>query len=113
MPAIRQAPYVASDTNKWMFFRKLWVDMEVGVGLNGLSTTTGVSPKVILDWSDDGGNAWSNEIHCDLGKLGNRTARVIFRRLGRSRSRIFRVTVTDPVKRVFIAADVDVDEGIS
>jgi hypothetical protein len=113
LPCFRQSPYVASDTNKLMFFNKLWVDMEVGVGINGLSTTIGTNPKVVLDWSDDGGNTWSNEVHCDLGKIGERKARAVFRRLGRSRSRTFRLAVSDPVKRVFIAADVEATEGVS
>jgi hypothetical protein len=111
LPAFRQSPYVASEDNKWMFFRKLWVDMEVGVGLNG--TGIGSDPQLALDWSDDGGNIWSNQLFCDLGKIGARTARAVFRRLGRSRSRTFRLTITDPVKRVFIAADVEADEGRS
>lgn len=111
LPCFRQAPYVASDTNKWLFFRKLWVDMEVGVGLNG--TVQGSAPQVVLDWSDDGGNVWKNQMFGDLGAIGKRHTRVIFRRLGRSRSRTFRLTITDPVKRVFIAADADADEGLS
>lgn len=113
LPAYRQSPYVASDTNKWMFFRKLWVDMEVGVGITGVPGATGVDPQVVLAWSDDGGNTWSNDMLCSLGAIGNRRARAVFRRLGKSRSRTFRLTITDPVKRVFIAGDVEVDEGVS
>lgn len=110
IPAIRQTPYIAS-TNLMMFFHKLWIDMEVGVGLNG--TGYGSDPEVMLQWSDDGGNTWSNQVTAKLGKLGERLARVNFRRLGKSRARVFRVTITDPVKRVFIDADVEATAGTS
>lgn len=109
IPAIRQTPYIAS-TNLMMFFHKLWIDMEVGVGL---VSGSGSDPEVMLDWSDDGGNTWSNEVRAKLGKIGERLARVNFRRLGKSRSRVFRVTITDPVKRVFIDADVEATPGTS
>lgn len=109
IPAIRQTPYMASDNNL-LFFNRLWIDMEVGVGtING----QGSDPEVMLDWSNDGGNTWSNELRAKMGKLGERMARVMFRRLGKSRFRVFRLTITDPVKRVLINADVDVTVGMS
>ena len=107
IPAIRQTPYIASGNN-WVFFSQLWVDMEVGVGT---VSGQGSDPEVMLDWSNDGGNTWSNELKSKMGKLGARMARVIFRRLGKSRSRVFRLTITDPVKRVLIDADIDVIVG--
>ena len=46
-----------------------------------------------------------------MGAIGQTKARVIWRRLGRSRDRIFRVAITDPVKVVFMGAAVSVDTG--
>lgn len=109
IPAIRQTPYAAAN-NEWMFFNRLWIDMEVGVGT---VTGQGSDPEVMLSWSDDGGNTWPIEVRSKMGKLGERMSRVIFRRLGKSRSRVFRVTITDPVKRVLINADVTVGVGKS
>jgi len=109
IPAIRQTPYMANDNN-WVFFSRLWVDMEVGVGtISG----QGSDPEVMLDWSNDGGNTWSNELRAKMGKLGERMAQVVFRRLGKSRARVFRLTITDPVKRVLINADIEVTSGKS
>lgn len=113
LPAIRQCPHVASPDNTNQFFHKLWVDMETGVGLNG--TGQGSDPQVMLTWSDDGGHAFpaGNERWAAAGKIGARKARVNFRRLGKSRDRVFRVTVTDPVKRIFIGAGVETSPGIN
>lgn len=111
--AIRQCPHIASPDNTNQFFHKLWIDMETGVGLNGVAQ--GVDPQVMLTWSDDGGHAFPacNERWATAGKIGSRKTRVNFRRLGKSRDRVFRVTVTDPVKRIFIAAGVEVSQGMN
>jgi hypothetical protein len=109
LPAIRQVPHAASADNCWQFFHKLWVDMETGIGLNG--TVQGSDPQLALSWSDDGGHSFGTEMFASLGKIGARKARVNFRRLGRSRDRVFRVVLTDPVKRVFLGAGVEMTEG--
>jgi hypothetical protein len=67
----------------------------------------GVNPRIMLQWSDDGGYTWSNEYWVSVGKQGQYRALVNFCRLGMSRDRVFRVTVTDPVKWVFVGATID------
>lgn len=73
---------------------------------NGVGTITGQgsNPQVMLDWSDDGGRTWSNELWRPLGKSGefNRTAR--WNRLGQSRDRVYRYKISDPVRRTLIQA---------
>jgi hypothetical protein len=108
--AIRQTPHQAVG-NSQQFFHKIWLDMEVGVGLNG--AVYGSNPEAVLDWSDDGGISFGHQVSAPLGKLGERLTRVNFRRLGTARDRVWRVTIVDPVKRAFIASGVDVTEGIS
>ena len=68
-------------------------------------------PNLILDWSDDGGQSFGNRLTVPLGKVGERTSRAIFRRLGKSRDRVWRATLTDPVKRIFIGAGIDFTVG--
>jgi hypothetical protein len=109
LPAIRQVPHAASEDNCWQFFHKLWIDMETGVGLNG--TVQGSDPQLMVSWSDDGGHTFGTEILIPAGKIGERRRRAIARRCGRSRDRVFRVSITDPVKRVFIGAGVEMSEG--
>ncbi len=109
LPAIRQTPHL-SQGGLWQFFSRLWVDMEVGVGnVSG----SGVDPQVMLQWSDDGGRTWSNEYWTSAGKLGEYRTRAIWNRLGKARDRVWRVTVTDPVKRIFINGHVDFTVGTS
>jgi len=72
---------------------KLEVMFEGGVGLVG-----GDDPQAVLCWSDDGGKTWSNQLWVGIGKIGKYTNRAIWRRLGASERRIYRIMVTDPVK---------------
>jgi len=73
---------------------------------NGIGTSIGQgsNPQVMLDWSDDGGRTWSNELWRPLGKSGefNRAAR--WNRLGQSRDRVYRYKISDPVRRTLIQA---------
>jgi len=52
---------------------------------------------VLLRWSDDGGHTWSNYYEQGLGLTGNYLKRAIWRRLGRSRNRIYEISCDDPV----------------
>lgn len=113
IPRIRTCPHIADKNYNWVFYHSLHVDMQTGVGLDGPLAAQGTDPQAMLQWSDDGGHSWSNELWTGIGKIGERTRRVKWRRLGRSRDRVFRVTVTDPVKVVFIGASVVTTVGKS
>lgn len=88
----------------------LEIDMESGIGL---TSGQGNNPMARLEWSDDGGNTWSNEHWAGIGKEGNYLTRVIWRRLGSFRQRQFRVTISDPVPVVMMGAYVEVESGRS
>lgn len=80
------------------------VELECEVGV-GLTTGQGSDPQVVLDWSDDGGQTWSNELWRSLGALGKRSrTRVRWNRLGVFRNRSLRFRVTDPVWVGFFGA---------
>lgn len=83
----------------WMYFKNLQLLAEMGVGL---TTGQGSDPQVMMQYSDDGGKNWSNELWRSLGKIGKYDNRARWNRLGRSRGRRFRFKLTDPVKRTFI-----------
>lgn len=106
----RTALHMSQDQHR-LFHSSFQLDIESGVGTTG--TGQGVNPKAILQWSDDGGHSWSNERWADIGKLGVRNTRVIWRRLGSSRDRVYRVRISDPVKVTLIGADVQTDEGVA
>lgn len=105
---MRTAPHVSSGLKR-LFHHSLQLDIETGVGLTG--TGSGSDPKAMLQWSDDGGHSWSNEYWQDIGKLGVRRGRVLWRRLGSSRDRVYRVVISDPVKVVLIGAELSAEEG--
>lgn len=107
---VRSCPHISSSDYKQQFFASLQVDMQTGVGL---TSGQGSDPKAMLQWSTDGGYSWSNELWASIGKIGERRSRVKWRRLGRSRDRVFRVTITDPVRVAIIGASVQLSEGSS
>lgn len=105
---LRAAPHLSKSLVR-LFHKSFQLDMETGVGTSGLGQ--GVTPKAMLQWSDDGGHTWSNEKWTDIGPIGKTRTRVIWRRLGVSRDRVYRVMVSDPVKVTLIGAELDVEPG--
>ena len=93
-----------------LIHRKLELEFEMGTGL---VTGQGSDPKVTVDWSDDGGNTWSNTRTRSAGGIGQYNKRIIFTGLGMSRNRIYRVRVSDPVKWVLIEGYLDVEETVT
>ena len=108
LPRIRRCPHLAHPDALWQFFHRLQLVMDAGVGT---VSGQGAAPVAMLRWSDDGGATWSNEITVSIGRIGERRARVLWRRLGKSRDRVFEVTITDPVRVAITAASVDVSVG--
>ncbi len=106
----RIAPHLAEDMLRQVYSR-FQLDIESGTGLDG--TGQGTNPQAVLQWSDDGGHSWSNEKWTTFGPIGQTKARAIWRRLGFARDRVFKVTITDPVKVALIGAELDVAKGES
>lgn len=100
----RTATHIARNMER-IFYASFQLDMETGVGLDGIGQ--GVNPQGFLQWSDDGGHSWSNELWRDVGRIGERKTRVIWRRLGASYDRVFRFRMSDPVRVVLLAAIVE------
>lgn len=111
---LRTSPHLSADLKR-LFCHSFQLDMEVGIGLDG--GVQGSSPVVSLDFSDDGGHTWSNESWTladnSAGAIGNYKTRVKWNRLGSFRDRIFRVQMTDPVKTIWIDAQIEVEVGNS
>ncbi len=103
---IRAAQFISKDRVN-VIYHSFEIEFEAGVGLTG--AVQGEDPQAMLDWSDDGGHTWSNEHWVSIGKIGEYQNRAIWRRLGKARSRVFRVTVSDPVKVVMLGAYADLE----
>lgn len=112
---LRACPHLSTGDLNRVFYSRFLLDMETGIGLDG--GVQGSNPTVMLDWSDDGGHTWSSEqfalADAGSGSIGDYKKRVVWRRLGKSRDRVWRVKITDPVKVVLIDAHVDVQAGAS
>jgi hypothetical protein len=96
---VRRAPHISME-QQWTFHHEMQVDVEAGLGpqpplLDGAGNQR--DPQLVLRWSDDGGKTWSNERVMNCGQAGAFKTRAIARRLGRSRDRIYEVSVSDPI----------------
>lgn len=56
----------------------------------------------MLNWSDDNGHTWSDTRLIPLGKKGEYHKRIIARRLGAGRDRVFRIRCSEPINIVII-----------
>lgn len=64
-----------------LIFDTFHADIRPGVGLN-TTTAANLDPKLMLDYSDDGGDSWSNQRQLALGRLGKSHTRAKANRLG-------------------------------
>jgi hypothetical protein len=69
----------------------------------------GVDPKVMLEISNDGGASFGHEIWMSAGKVGKRLTRVRKNKLGWSRDRVYRISMSDPVKWIILGATEEVE----
>ena len=92
------------------FMHEFFVDLQPGVGL---VSGQGDDPDLIVDWSDDGGNTWSNERHVKIGAVGEYGTQARTYRCGSFRSRQMRIAVTDPVKVVVLGGFAQLEGGLT
>ena len=96
--------------NKLIFHNILEIEFEAGVGL---IKGQGIDPQAMVKWADDGGHTFGNEHWQSVGKIGEYGIRARWKKLGRSRSRDYRLMVSDPVKWVIIGAYLNYTLGTS
>jgi hypothetical protein len=127
---VRVCPHFFDENYRMIQIRWLQIDMQMGIGLSGQSQGTedwitnagefvvtqdsdnivwgnatqgvGQDPMVYLRISRDGGNTYGNYHGVSVGKIGNRRARAIFRRLGLCRDFVAEISFYDPVLPVAI-----------
>lgn len=103
---VRRAPTV-SDEMQWLPHAELTIDFDTGQGpqpplIDGNGNPR--PPQAMLRWSDNRGKTWSNEHWADCGFAGQYNTRAIWRRLGRSRYRVYELTVSDPIPWAIVDA---------
>jgi len=113
---LRRCPHLTTDLQR-QYFDELQIQFQPGVGLEGITDpplnaeTIGANPQAMLRWSSDGGSTWSNEHWSGIGKVGRYKNRIIWRRLGWARDRIYEVVVTDPINAVIVSANLKASVG--
>jgi hypothetical protein len=101
MIGFADSPPVHKD-RKRVFISKLELNMQVG---DAPQTGQGSDPQIMLMISKDQGRTYGiRQLWMSLGKTGAYATRLIWKKLGAARDWRFRIVVSDPVPRTFIAA---------
>jgi hypothetical protein len=87
----------------------LQIRVEPGVGL---TAGQGSDPQLMIRYSKDFANTWSNEMWRSPGKKGEYRDRVLINRLGYGRTFTFEVSATDPVKWIILGARADLERSM-
>lgn len=107
---MRRAPHLVKELKRANYFN-FELHMEVGVGL---PSGQGSDPKVMLRWSNDGGQSFGNVLESSIGRIGAYTTRVRWPgALGQARDRVFEASGSDPVPYRIVDALLDVRQGTS
>lgn len=107
---LRRAPTLV-DEMKWIYITDLTVDAATGLGPQAPLTDGDGNPRppqMMMRFSDNRGSTWSNEQIANCGFAGEYNVRVIYRRLGRTRYRVFEISVSDPIDWVIVDAYLNV-----
>lgn len=80
---------------------RLFLDFETGIGL---ATGQGSDPQAMLTVSRDGGRKFDREMWKTMGAVGKYLTRVEWDQFGTADSFVFRLRITDPVKRHLVNA---------
>jgi hypothetical protein len=104
---MRRALHISA-TGHRLFHHAFQLDMETATAL---ATGQGSDPQVMLRYSSDGGHTFNSERWASAGKQGEYKRRVIWRRLGSDRDRVYEVKISDPVKVTLISAYLETEGG--
>lgn len=103
----RWAPVIINERNR-IFQSRLRVDLQTGI-----SEDPDLDPQLVLQYSDDAGLTWSQELQRSVGAIGQLNKPVEFWRLGQGRSRIYRLVMSDKYPWRLADAYLLANEGIS
>ena len=90
------------------FHNRLEIVLETGVGL---TTGQGDDPKIMLQYSDDGGLTWQSMPDRTFGKRGETETRCVWNNLGSARKRVYRAACSDPVPITITDTLLEVEGG--
>lgn len=85
-----------SDMDNRIRYNALEIGIETGVGN---LTGDGQNPLISMQLSKDGARTWSNWFTTQIGKVGEYSTKVVFRRLGIAEQMTFKIRISAPVKK--------------
>jgi hypothetical protein len=100
----RVSPHSATPSLKWIRFDAFHADLLTG------EAPQGVDPQVSLEYSEDSGATWSDPDFRSLGRVGERFARITWRRLGQGRDRVWRMTTDSNVPFAIVNVSIEAKE---
>lgn len=83
------------------------IDIETGVGL---TSGQGSNPMIGLEVSRDNGKTWGAQMWKPIGRIGEYSTRVEWRRLGTARNFVFKFSMTDPVHFTIVSACINPED---
>ena len=87
---------------------------DTGMAFDDLSVSSAsISYQLALDWSDDRGHTYNNPIFQTLGGFGEYTTSVQYQRLGYARDRVWRLTLTAPIRFALQGVWLEAEPGLS
>jgi hypothetical protein len=108
LPIISEATSMTLFNNtKRTIVHKFQMDIESG---QGITTGQGINPKIMMQFSKDGGFTYSSQLWRDIGAKGEYKTRAIWRNIGIAREVVFKISISDPVKRVLYQPFIDFEE---
>lgn len=96
----RISPHTATPTLERVSFAQFTLDATTG------EAPQGQSPIVELSWSNDGGATYGNPVQRSLGDVGERFSRIVWRRLGTARNRVWKLRFASDSSFSVISAEV-------
>jgi len=98
------------EDDKYITVNSIQIDMEQGVGT---VAGQGSDPHIDMQVSKDFGNSFASVGYRSMGKVGEYGVRVKWNALGSARDWVFKLRITDPVKRVITGVTADIKVGAS
>lgn len=93
---------------KRVYVSRFELDIQAGVG-----NAAAPDPQIMLQWSKDGAQTWSMlQPWRSMGAIGAYLQRLRWLRLGQARQWVFCISISSPVRRVIIAAHMDLAVGM-
>ena len=110
MTSVRQGPPLWGNLQQSKVLEFI-VDMSTGVGTHTIGSL-GYNPQAMMQVSRDGGNNFGAEQWAPIGGEGQFGYRVRWRGLGQSRSMVLKLTISEPIKKIIMGANLTTERGL-